>query len=67
MHRRITSKACCGELSVSGFASRLEGKWKMSQNRELEDRDGVVKGLRSRNDGDDLRVADAVSAASDLG
>jgi transcriptional regulator len=44
---------------------RLEGKWKMSQNREAEDRDGVVRGLRSRGDGDDLRVADAVSAALD--
>jgi transcriptional regulator len=51
---------------IVGFrfrVARLEGKWKMSQNRELEDRDGVVRGLRSRSDGDDLRVADAISAS----
>jgi transcriptional regulator len=35
---------------IVGFAltiSRLEGKWKMSQNRPAEDRAGVVAGLRS--------------------
>src|SRR5215510_14501044 len=28
--------------------TRLEGKWKMSQNREMKDRDGVVRGLGKR-------------------
>jgi transcriptional regulator len=35
---------------IVGFAlpiSRLEGKWKMSQNRPAEDRAGVVDGLRA--------------------
>ena len=35
---------------IVGFAlpiSRLEGKWKMSQNRPAEDRAGVVAGLQS--------------------
>ena len=36
---------------------RLEGKWKMSQNREMPDRVGVVQGLRTRVQGDDLAVA----------
>jgi transcriptional regulator len=34
---------------IRGFAmpiSRLEGKWKMSQNRPAEDRAGVIDGLR---------------------
>jgi transcriptional regulator len=51
---------------IVGFrlrVARLEGKWKVSQNREPEDRDGVVTGLRSRGDGDDLRVAEAISAS----
>jgi transcriptional regulator len=39
---------------------RLEGKWKMSQNRGPEDRDGIVRGLRARNERDDLRVADTI-------
>jgi transcriptional regulator len=40
--------------------ARLEGKWKMSQNRELEDRKGVVAGLGRRGDGDDAAIADIV-------
>ena len=41
--------------------TRLEGKWKMSQNREAQDRVGVVEGLRARAEGDDLAVADSVA------
>jgi transcriptional regulator len=43
--------------------TRLEGKWKMSQNRETEDRLGVVSGLNARHQGDDLEIAAAVSRA----
>jgi transcriptional regulator len=41
--------------------TRLEGKWKMSQNREMKDREGVVGGLEKRGVGDDLEVAEIVS------
>jgi transcriptional regulator len=41
--------------------TRLEGKWKMSQNRELPDRAGVVKGLEVREEGDDLAIAELVA------
>jgi transcriptional regulator len=41
---------------------RLEGKWKMSQNRETEDRSGVVSGLSGRHHGDDLEIADYVAS-----
>src|SRR5207237_9643818 len=41
--------------------TRLEGKWKMSQNREAKDRDGVVTGLGERGAGDDLEIAEIVS------
>lgn len=30
--------------------ARIEGKWKMSQNREMADRQGVVDGLRAADD-----------------
>jgi len=40
--------------------TRLEGKWKMSQNRDMTDRDGVVRGLRKRGVGDDLEMAEIV-------
>jgi len=42
--------------------TRLEGKWKMSQNREMQDREGVVKGLRKRAEADDLDIADYVAS-----
>jgi transcriptional regulator len=50
--------------AIVGFRfaiTRLEGKWKMSQNRELQDREGVVKGLGQRRRGDDLEIADYIA------
>jgi transcriptional regulator len=41
--------------------TRLEGKWKMSQNREPKDRQGVVKGLEKRGGSDDREIAELVS------
>jgi transcriptional regulator len=41
--------------------TRLEGKWKMSQNREMQDRIGVIDGLKARESGDDLEIAEAVT------
>jgi transcriptional regulator len=41
--------------------TRLEGKWKMSQNREPQDQAGVVQGLSKRADGDDVAMAKIVS------
>lgn len=41
--------------------TRLEGKWKMSQNREAQDRLGVIEGLKVRASGDDLEIAEAVA------
>jgi transcriptional regulator len=41
--------------------TRLEGKWKMSQNRETQDRIAVIEGLKARATGDDLAIAEAIS------
>ena len=41
--------------------TRLEGKWKMSQNREMQDQVGVMNGLNKRGDGDDLEIAQVIS------
>ena len=49
---------------VVGFRfeiARLEGKWKMSQNRETQDRLGVIEGLRARASGADLEIAETVA------
>jgi transcriptional regulator len=37
--------------------ARLEGKMKMSQNRDVRDRDGVVQGLAARGQGHDAATA----------
>jgi transcriptional regulator len=37
--------------------TRLEGKWKMSQNRDMRDRAGVVDGLGRRQAGGDAEIA----------
>ena len=42
---------------------RIEGKWKMSQNRAAADREAVVRGLRARGRAQDEAVADAVEEA----
>ena len=50
--------------AIIGFRfviKRLEGKWKMSQNRGMHDREGVARGLRNRGLGDDLEIAAIVT------
>jgi transcriptional regulator len=44
---------------------RLEGKWKVSQNRAAPDRAGVVAGLRERGDPASLTMADLVADTGD--
>jgi transcriptional regulator len=43
--------------------SRIEGKWKVSQNRTAEDRAGVAAGLRAAGDGRSLGMAALVEEA----
>ncbi len=40
--------------------ARLEGKWKMSQNRSMADVDGVIEGLRQSGDAQDREVAETM-------
>ena len=40
--------------------ARLEGKWKMSQNRAAEDIDGVIAGLEASDDAAVREVAGLV-------
>jgi transcriptional regulator len=41
--------------------ARLDGKWKMSQNRSEADRQGVVRALRAAGDSNSLAIADLVA------
>jgi transcriptional regulator len=52
-----------GIVGIEIPLTRLEGKWKMSQNRPLEDRAAVVAGLRAAGDPASLALADLVAAA----
>src|SRR5262249_58354464 len=47
--------------------TRLEGKVKMSQNREDTDRAGVVQGLVARGRGDDVEMSALVQAKRGTG
>jgi transcriptional regulator len=49
-------------VGVELTITRLEGKWKMSQNRSSEDIDGVVHGLGESEVTSDRAVADIVAA-----
>jgi transcriptional regulator len=53
-----------GIVGIRLPVARLEGKWKMSQNREAEDRAGVVQGFTQRAEGEDLALAEMVRRAS---
>jgi transcriptional regulator len=50
-----------GIVGIRFAITRLEGKWKMSQNRDVQDRAGVVTGLNNRDDGDDREIAKIVA------
>jgi transcriptional regulator len=54
-----------GIVGMRFAIDRLEGKSKMSQNRELPDREGVVAGLHARGTHDDAKVADLVAAEAE--
>ena len=49
------------ELSITG----LTGKWKLSQNHPVANRQGVVKGLRDAEGAESRQVADMLSSLED--
>jgi transcriptional regulator len=51
------------ELTITG----LEGKWKVSQNRPLADREGVIAALRRLDSAESLRMAELVGAPLQTG
>ena len=53
-----------GIVGIEIPISRLTGKWKVSQNRSAEDRDGVVRGLREQGDTSSAAMAAEVELAS---
>ena len=58
---RVQLKAIVG---IQIPVAKLEGKWKVSQNRVPEDRAGVVQGLRAKGDPESIAMADSVEANS---
>lgn len=54
-----------GIIGVEIPLTRLIGKWKVSQNRPPQDRDGVVEGLRREGDHTGVAVADLVRRSND--
>lgn len=54
-----------GIVGMRFTIERLEGKAKMSQNREMPDREGVVRGLRTLGGEANAKVADLVAAEAE--
>jgi transcriptional regulator len=52
-----------GIVGIEIPLARLEGKWKMSQNRMAEDRETVIAGLRAAGDPASLALAELVEDA----
>ncbi len=51
-----------GIVGIEIQIARLEGKWKVSQNRVHADRQGVIDGLRAAGDVKSLAMADQVAS-----
>lgn len=51
-----------GIVGIEIPVRRVEGKWKLSQNRSAPDYAGTIDGLRARGDPDSVAVADAMTA-----
>jgi transcriptional regulator len=49
-----------GIVGIELTIARLEGKWKMSQNRPPADREGVIGGLERREEAGDAAVAEVM-------
>lgn len=54
-------------VGIEIVITRLEGKWKMSQNHPERNRRGVVDGLRERGMGEDRFVAEIIEGVGDRG
>ena len=51
-----------GIIGIEMPIARLEGKWKVSQNRVPGDRQGVIDGLRAQGDPESLAMADWIAS-----
>lgn len=51
---------CKAIIGLEIRLTRIEGKWKMSQNRTPDDRAGVIAGLRAAGDPDSARMAELI-------
>ena len=58
----FTEKLIGGVVGIEMVITKLEGKWKMSQNRPESDRDGVARGLRSLGTSSALKMAEYVES-----
>lgn len=61
--RDYIEKQSKGIIGIEIQITRLDGKWKMSQNRRTPDRRGVIDGLRAQGGVTDLIIADLVEDA----
>jgi len=58
---------CRAIVGIEIEITRLEGKWKMSQNKSVTDARGVVNGLRAQGGDTSIAIADLIEAKNNLG
>jgi transcriptional regulator len=51
-------------VGIEIVITRLQGKWKLSQNQPAQNQDGVIASLRTQGDARSLEMAEWVGAAS---
>lgn len=61
--RSFIDGMCRAIIGIEIKLTRIEGKWKLSQNKPAHDRIGVINGLRSLGDEASDRIADLVEVA----
>jgi transcriptional regulator len=49
-----------GIVGLELAVERLEGKWKLGQNRNEQDRQGMLEGLRAEQDPDAAALAELI-------
>ena len=55
---------CRAMIGFEVKLNRIEGQWKMSQNKSTTDRNGVINGLRAKGDSHGQVMADLVEAST---
>lgn len=64
--KEYIEKLISAVVGIEIVITKLQGKWKVSQNQPPQNKKGVVIGLQVRNKGEDLSMAELIQGKTDL-